>query len=101
MILLTFIAMSPLRTVRSGKMRKYRGKVQKQDRRRRHGRAAKLLSAHRFARHGRARGRVPLRLVCTVPLRHRWFSPKFPPNLSPKPVCQPSLVSLAHPWSLS
>ena len=30
--------------------------IGKQDRRRRHGRAAKRLSAHRFARHGRAGG---------------------------------------------
>ena len=31
-------------------------KTRKQDRSRRHGRAAKPLSAHRFARHGRAGG---------------------------------------------
>ena len=51
-----FVMMSPIRTRGGVDAGKGTRKTWKQDRSRRHGRAAKPLSAHRFARHGRAGG---------------------------------------------
>ena len=50
------MSVTMIRTYRNGRVEAgpQKSKTGKQDRRRRHGRAAKPLSAHRFARHGRA-----------------------------------------------
>lgn len=58
--------------------------VQKQDRRRRHTRAAKALSAHGFARHGHAGVGVPRRAADASTAGRLRFSPKFLPKLVPK-----------------
>ena len=52
-----FVMMSPIRTRGSVAAGKGTRKTGKQDRRRRHASAAKGLSAHGFARHGRAGGK--------------------------------------------
>ena len=52
------MSVTMIRTYRKGRVEAgpQNRKTGKQDRSRRHGRAAKPLSAHRFARHGRAGG---------------------------------------------
>ncbi len=52
------ISVTMIRTYRKGRVEAgpQKRKTGKQDRRSRHGRAANCLSAHRFARHGRAGG---------------------------------------------
>ncbi len=52
------MSVTMIRTYRNGRVEAgpQKSKTGKQDRSRRHGRAAKPLSAHRFARHGRSGG---------------------------------------------